>query len=134
MADAATELQTAVFARLSGDAGLTGLLGGGKIHDQTPAHVAFPYVTFGPAGVADWSTATERGSQHVFTLHAWSNRPGKKEMLGIMARVATLLDDAALALATHHLVALRLVSSDIRFDEDQAVHRGEMRFRAMIEI
>lgn len=130
---AASEFQTAVFTLLEGDSALAGLLGSGKIYDQTPAHVAFPYVTFGRTSSFDWDTATERGTEQIFTLHAWSKRQGKKEVLAIMARIAALLDDATLALATHHLVALRLEASDTRFDDDQAVHHGAMRFRALIE-
>ena len=127
------ELQRAVFARLAGDAGLTALLGGAKIHDHAPAHVAFPYVTFGRLSVFDWSTATEGGSEQIFTLHVWSKGQGKKETLAIMEAVRALIDDAGLTLTGHHLVLIRLDSVETRYDDEQAVHHGLMRFRALSE-
>ena len=133
MTQAATELQKAIFAALAGDSALAALLGGNKIHDHAPAHVAFPYVTFGRTSVFDWSTGTESGDEHLFTLHIWSKAQGKKETLAIMERVKALLHEAPLNLTGYHLVSLRLEFSEARFDEDVSVHHGLMRFRALTE-
>ena len=84
--------------------------------------------------MADWSTATEDGSEQIVTLHVWSKGQGKKEMLDIMETVRGLIDDAALALTGHHLVSIRLQAAETRFDEDLAVHHGLMRFRALTEV
>ena len=130
---AAAELQAAIHARLAGDATLATLLGGAKIYDFAPASVAFPYVTFGRTTVYDWSTASEKGTEQILSLNAWSKGQGKKEVLAIVDRLAVLLDDAALTLAGHRLVLLRLEQTEARFDEDIAVHHGLMRFRALTE-
>lgn len=129
----AAELQKAVFAALTGDAALGGLLGGPKVYDHAPANVAFPYITFGRTSIFDWSTGTESGSEHLFTLHIWSKARGKKEALEIMESARVLLDDAALELDQHRLVNLRLEFSEARFDEDHTVYHGLLRFRAVTE-
>ena len=129
----AAELQKAVFSALTADAALTALLGGQKIFDQAPANAAFPYLTFGRTSIFDWSTGTESGSEQLFTIHVWSKAKGKKETLEIMEAARARLDDAALALAGHHLVNLRLEFAEARYDEDLSVHHGLLRFRAVTE-
>ena len=129
----AAELQKAIFAALNTDAALIGLLGGNRIFDHAPANVGFPYVTFGKTSVYDWSTGTEKGSEHLFTLHVWSKAKGKKEVLDLMEAARARLDDASLALDAHHLVALRLEFAEARFDDDLSVHHGLLRFRALVE-
>ncbi|WP_442578513.1 DUF3168 domain-containing protein [Mesorhizobium sp. ASY16-5R] len=133
MTQAAAELQKAIFVTLGSDAVLVALLDGGKIYDHAPAHVAFPYITFGRSNAFDWSTGTESGDEQIFTLHIWSKAQGKKETLAIMEQVKALLHGAPLELAGFHLVSIRLEFSEARFDEDLSVHHGLMRFRALTE-
>jgi len=133
MTAAAIELQKAIFAALSGDAALAAALGGARIYDHVPANAAFPHVTFGRLSRSDWSTASEDGSEHLFTLHVWSKARGKVQAAAIMEIVRGLLHDAELALAGHVLVNLREEAADIRFDDDHDIYRGAMRFRAVTE-
>lgn len=131
---ATTELQKAMFAALAADAALTAALGGEpRIHDHAPASVSFPYLTFGRASVRDWSTATEDGSEHLFTIHVWSRARGKSETAAIMEIVRRRLHGAELALAGHALVNLRAQTGDIRFDDDHGVHHGSLLLRAVTE-
>ncbi|QPC87215.1 DUF3168 domain-containing protein [Mesorhizobium sp. NBSH29] len=132
MTSPAVELQKAIFATLSGDGALAALVGG-RIFDHAPASVAFPYITFGRTSVYDWSTASEGGSEQVFTLHVWSRAKGKLEVLSIMDRIRTKLDNAALVLAGHHLVNLRNEYSEARHVDDLSLHQGLLRFRAVTE-
>jgi hypothetical protein len=129
----AAELQKAVFSALAADAAVTALLGTGKIFDHAPAHVTFPYITFGRTSIFDWSTGTESGTEQLFTLHVWSKAKGKKETLAIMEAAKALLDDGALELDEHHLVNMRLEFAEERHDEDLSVHHGLLRFRAVTE-
>jgi hypothetical protein len=134
MSSAALELQKAVFSALQASSALAAALGGtARIHDHAPASVAFPYLTFGRLETGDWSTATEEGGEHVFTIHAWSKARGKAQVLAIMQAARGVLHDAALNLDGHHLVNLRLEFEDVRFDDDIAVYHGLMRFRAVTE-
>ncbi|MEX0955435.1 MAG: DUF3168 domain-containing protein [Rhizobiaceae bacterium] len=129
----AAEVQKAIHAALSGDATLVSLLGDTHVYDQAPPDVPFPYVTFGRTSVYDWSTGTESGTEQLLTLHVWSKGKGKKEALALMDAISATLNDAALALDGHHLVNLRLEFSEVLFDEDQSVHHGLLRFRAVTE-
>ena len=134
MSSAALELQKAVHAALAGSVALAAALGGAvRIHDHAPASVAFPYLTFGRLETSDWSTATEDGGEHVFTIHAWSKARGKAQVLAIIEAVRGMLHDAAPAVSGHHLVNLRLEFEDVRFDDDIAVYHGLMQFRAVTE-
>lgn len=130
---AAAELQKAVFSALAGDAALTELLGGSRIHDHTPANVAFPYITFGRTSGFNWDTGTENGAEHLFTLHIWSNAKGKAEALDLLEACRARLHDAPLTLERYTLVNLREEFSEARFDEDLAVYHGLLRFRAVTE-
>jgi hypothetical protein len=133
MTSPAVDLQKAIHAALAGDPALTAKLGGGKIYDVTPASPQFPYVSFGRTSLYDWSTGTEIGFEQLFTVHVWSKARGKSEALEIMELARRRLADAALPLETHHLVSLRLEFSEVRYDDDLAVHHGLLRFRALIE-
>jgi hypothetical protein len=129
----ATDLQKAVFAALAGDVALTAMIGVEKIYDHTPAKAEFPYITFGRASAFDWSTGTEPGSEHFFSLHVWSQARGRKQALAVMERVRIVLGQASLALDAHHLVLLRLEQAEVQFEPESAVHHGVMRFRALVE-
>lgn len=128
----AAELQKAIFAALRANEALAALVGA-RIFDHAPANVAFPYITFGRTSVYDWSTATESGTEQLFTLHAWSKGKGKKEALEIMELARLTLHDAALVLEGHSLVSLRLGFSEARYDDRNEAHHGLMRFRAVVE-
>ena len=133
MSGAVAELQKAIFEALGGDAQLTALLGADRIHDRAPPHTPFPYITFGRTSAFDWSTSTERGNEHLVTLHVWSKAKGRKETLELIEAARTVLDEAELPLDGHHLVSLRADYSEARYDEDLAVHHCILRFRAITE-
>lgn len=133
MTSSAVELQKAVFMTLGADASLTAAMGGSRIHDHAPANVAFPHITFGRTSIYDWSTGTEDGSEHIFTLHVWSKAKGKAETLEIMEVVKKALHDTNLELGGHRLINLRKEFEEARFDEDLSVYHGLLRFRAVTE-
>lgn len=133
MNGAVLELQEAVFRKLESHAPLASALGGVKIHDLTPAGLAFPYVTFGRADVHDWSTDMDSGCEVLFTLSAWSKHRGRREVLRLMQHVEDALDGDRLELPVHHLVSQQLEASEVRYNEDLDVFEGAMHFRAVIE-
>ncbi|KAB2910820.1 MAG: DUF3168 domain-containing protein [Hyphomicrobiaceae bacterium] len=126
-------LQQSVFARLSADATLLGLLGGARIYDDVPQAADFPYLTFGQSTVRDWSTATEAGDEHILTLHVWSQAKGRREAHEIMGAVRTALHDQGLSLAGHRLVNMRHEFSEARRDPDGETYHGIVRYRAVTE-
>ncbi|MBS9719888.1 DUF3168 domain-containing protein [Tianweitania sp. BSSL-BM11] len=132
MAAAAVELQRAIFAALKGDADVTALVGE-RIHDHPPAKIRFPYLTFGRSNSYDWSTGTEIGTEHLFSIHVWSKATGKTEVLELMGHIEALLREGAFDLGEHHLVNMTPSFAETRFDEDQALHHGLLRYRAVTE-
>ena len=50
-----------------------------RVYDEVPLRAEFPYLTFGQTIERDWSTGTEPGQEHTFTLHVWSRARGRKE-------------------------------------------------------
>ncbi len=63
MSSAGWELQKAALAD---DSALVALLAG-RVYDDVPRGAEFPYITFGPATLRDWSTGTETASEHLIT-------------------------------------------------------------------
>jgi hypothetical protein len=132
MATAAVELQKAIFAALKADNAIQAVVGG-RIHDHAPAKLRFPYLTFGRTSSYDWSTGTEIGTEHLFSIHVWSKATGKTEVLELMGQIEALLRDGTLALQGHQLVNLTPSFAETRFDEDQSLHHGLLRYRAVTE-
>lgn len=130
---AALALRQALFDRLAADAPLLALLGGVHVHDAPPKDAAFPFVTLGEAVVADWSTATEAGTEQSLTLHAWSRAGGRREAFAIAAAVQAALHDAPLALDGHRLANLRATTAEVRREGDGRTFHALVRFRAVTE-
>ena len=130
---ASAALRTAVHGALSTSPALIAALGGAKIYDEPPPNAAFPYVTLGEARVADFSSGSDAAAEHQLTLHAWSRQGGQREAHIIAGAVLQALDDAALALADHHLVNLRFSVADIRREADGRTYHALVRFRAVTE-
>jgi hypothetical protein len=133
MPSASWALQQSVFTRLTGDAPLLALLGAPRLYDDVPQRADFPYLTFGQTLARDWSTGTEDGNEHIFTLHVWSQARGKKEAHEIMGALRTALHDQSLTLPGHRLINLRHEHSEARRDPDGETIHGIVRYRATTE-
>jgi hypothetical protein len=133
MSSPAWELQKAVYGALIAHAGLVTLLGGARIYDEVPRGAAFPYVTFGPSTMRDWSTGTETASEHILTLRVWSKSGGERDVHLILEAIRTALHEAALTVVGHRLVSLRHELSDAMRDPDGETYFGTARFRAVVE-
>lgn len=133
MMSAAWALQQSIFMALSGNATVTGLLGGARIFDDVPRGAQFPYVTFGQSMMRDFSTGSEEGREHVVTLHVWSRAAGRKEAHEIIDALREALHDASLTLTGHRLVNLRYELSEARRDPDGETYQGIVRYRAVTE-
>ena len=126
-------LQQSIFAALTADVALTALLGAGRIFDDVPQGSALPYLTLGQSTARDWSTVTDDGTEHILTLHVWSNARGKKQAHEILGAVRSALHDRPLTLAGHRLINLRHEFSEARRDPDGETIHGLARFRAVTE-
>lgn len=133
MTSTSFELQKALVAKLSSDAGVTTLLGGARIYNDVPRGAALPYVTIGESIVRDWSTGSEGGHEHLLSIIVWSRAKGEREVHRILSAIEAALHDAALPLNRARLINLRHEFSEIRRDADGETSRGLMRLRAVTE-
>ncbi len=132
MSNPGWDLQKTVYSALAADAPLTILIGE-ALYDHVPQNAAFPYVVIDQMQVRDWSTGTERGSEHVLMLHIWSRYDGKREAYEVADAVREVLDGAELTLADNRLINLAHQYSDLKLDPDGETYHGVMRFRAVTE-
>ena len=126
-------LQQSLFAALSSDAGLLGLLGEPRIYDVPPQPPSFPHVTFGHSVVRDGDLDASPTDEHLVTLHVWSRTPGRRETHAIIGAIRSALHDRPLALDGHRLINLRHEFSEARRDVDGETMRGLVRLRAVTE-
>jgi hypothetical protein len=133
-ADPAWALQKATFAALSASAAVQAVLGNpARIYDHVPPGAVFPYLTLGEIEIEDWSSKSSRGFAAILTSHVFSRGRGRKEARAILEAVRAVLDNAALTLDDHVLVALRFQMAETLLDEDGLTYHGVARYRAMIE-
>jgi Protein of unknown function (DUF3168) len=126
-------LQSAVHARLTSDAALLALLGGAFIYDRAPQAAAYPYVTYGQSTTRDWSTGSERGDEHVLTIHVWSHGDGRKSVEAIVDAIRAALHEVTLTLNGHRLINLRRDFAETRRENDGDIMHALIRFRAVTE-
>ena len=129
---AALELQAALVAGLLADADLVALVDD-RIHDGAPRATAFPSVTLGETGQADWSSDNEPGGEVQLALHVWSREIGKREAWTIIGHLMRLLHDVPLTLDEHALVTIRVTFAEVRLDPDGMTEHGVVRIAALIE-
>jgi hypothetical protein len=127
------DLQKAAYQALTADAALSSLLGESWLYDDAPQNAPFPYVVIDQMRLNDWSTGTERGSEHILMLHVWSRHRGKREVYEISDAIRAALDDAELTLDDNRLINLTHQYSDLKRDEDGETWHTVMRFRAVTE-
>ena len=86
-------LQAAVFARMTGDTGLTDLVGTAIFDALPPGEVPGLYVALGPEKVRDASDATGQGAIHEFTISVVTDQSG----FAVAKTAAAAVSDALLA-------------------------------------
>ena len=128
-------LQKAVFAALGADENIKDIVDDPpRIFDTVPRRTAFPYLVIGDDKESDWSTTTDRGSEHQLTIHVYSRAAGHKEARVAADAVVAALDGAALALDGFRLIDLRWLTTDSTRESDGETIHAELRFRAVVEV
>jgi hypothetical protein len=130
---AALSLRAAVHARLSGDAGLGGALGGAKVYDEVPAGAAPPYVVLSQMTTTNAGTADEPSEEHQLMLEVWSRQGGLAEVLLAAERIVAALDAAALTASGCRLANFRWLQTDARRAPNGRYRSASIRFRALTE-
>lgn len=99
-------VQKAVYALLTADPELSGLLVGG-VYDYTPETAPYPFLVIGEAVDTPDNRLDGFGWQTLVTLHVWTQAEGNRQGLEIGARVTALLDHQPLTLPGYAHVATR---------------------------
>ncbi len=129
----ADALQAAVFARLSGDAGLNAVVQG-AVHDALPAG-ALPetYVMLGPETVIDRSDMDGEGAEHRFVVSVHSSASGFANAKRAAMAVSAALHHADLPLSQGRLIYLNFERAVAKRDTTAGQRRIDLRFRARVE-
>lgn len=130
MAHAANALQKAIYQTLAGDAALAAMIGTNGVFDHRIAGKQMPYLVIADIVTNDFGPDAE---EHVLTIEAWSDTPGRLEVQSIAARVTDLLDEMTAPLDGAILVNLQHRTTRVHREPKTAALRAEMRFRAVTE-
>ena len=127
-------LQQAIYAALVASGEIKDVVGDPpRVFDAVPRDTAFPYIVVGDGSESDWSTASDKGSEHRIEVHAWSRAAGHRETKLVAEAVRDALDLAELDVAGQALVDIRYLSTDFTRDADGETYRAVVRFRAAME-
>ncbi len=128
------DLQTWLFAHLSGDAALRTDLGDpARIYDTVPAGRQLPCIVLRRVEATEWSTADLPGRALMATIDIWSRSENRAELYRIADRVTAVLRNAdPVAGATRIVLTVPLTQSFTR-ERDQDAFFGQLRFRFLCE-
>jgi hypothetical protein len=125
-------LRSAIRTAALADATLAGAVNS-SFFDGAPKDALFPFVAFGDVVLRDWSTGSDAGLEHQFTLDIWSSQPGNGETLKIADQILDFLGRTVLQLQGAQLIDLRFVSFEARRESNGRYAKGRLRFRAITE-
>jgi len=125
------ETQKAVYALLSGDTTLAGLVSG--VFDYVAADVAYPYVTVGDITAEDNSVQGLKRWLLNMNVNVYGRALGRSEALGIIERLRVLLDDQPLSITGFTHVFTKVVSFDTKQDSDGSAVNGRLVLKIYVE-
>ena len=131
MSSSALALQIAMRGALLAHAPLLALLGGGHVFDEVPRGEQEPFMAFAGIETRDWSVQGQKGHEHFVSLEVKTRSRSRRLAQDIVGEIETALDDAALTLAGHMLVNLRLTFSTVA--KSNELFGAVVRFRATTE-
>jgi hypothetical protein len=129
----AAALQAAVFARVSGDAAVAGLVGDAVFDAMPPGVLPGLYVSLGPEVVRDRSDKTGAGAEHEFAVSVHSDAAGFAAAKAVAGAVSDALVDARLTLARGRLVGLWFLRAKATRVGSGERRRIDLTFRARVE-
>lgn len=134
-ADSAWDVQTALYSRLAGAAGLTALLAAGAagVCDHVPEGLAFPYVVLSGLRTEASDTQQSHGYDITLTIASYSRAEGMKELRSVMAAIYDALHDASFTVPNQTLILCRQISAETQLESDGITRAGLQRFRIITE-
>ena len=136
MADGfALALQKGLRAALAADAGVAALVSG-RIYDEPPQNVTFPYIRFGDITPNAFDTDTALGASVDISIEVHSrSASGRVEAARIVEAVRAALhrQEASVTVAGHTLVELIFQVFSVTRDDEGRGHTAVIALQAMLE-
>lgn len=127
------DIQQAIYARLTGDATLMGLVTG--VFDHVPEDVDHPYVTIAESIESPDNRHGGFGRSTLITPQVWTRSRGHAQGLEIAGHIIRLLDHQSLSIAGHHTVSVRYELAQPLIDPEPPgdIRRVRLNFRITSE-
>lgn len=131
MSDAGWELQVAVYDKLTSTLAVPGTA---RVYDHMPPleERQFPYVTLGEDFMRDFGSKSRIGTEHVFSLHAWSRSGDWYEVKKISALIHAAFHEKEVSLTSGVNVMTRFIDARSMDDPDGVTRHGIQRFRFFV--
>ncbi|WP_327587041.1 DUF3168 domain-containing protein [Nonomuraea sp. NBC_00507] len=128
-------VQQAIYARLTADAPLMGLIDG--VYDEVPEAKDKPYIVFAEITEKDDSTHDRRGFELMVTLNIWSAYRGFGQIGQVLTNVDRVLHRVQLDVAGWELISIARQpapqqSAGVRRVADPNIRQGQARFRVWV--
>jgi hypothetical protein len=126
-------LQAAVYARLTGYAPLTSLIGD-RVFDPAPLEAEMPYISFGPSDYVPDDYDCITGRTETLQIDVWSTAlDGQRECKAITDLVHRALHNHVPALVTGAVVNIEVTLVQVFRDRDGVTTRGVVQIEALLE-
>ena len=127
---ALTNIQQALYSKLTGDGVLMGMITG--VYDAVPERTALPYVVIGDGSseVADSLASTTTRCE--LEIEVWTDIKGRKSALIAMDRIYGILHQGTLSVSGFELLHARCLESFTELVEVGPRLRGVLRFEILV--
>ncbi|WP_306186972.1 DUF3168 domain-containing protein [Streptomyces sp. MK5] len=132
MATGLWPLQEAVYAKLTADAALMGLVTG--VFDEVPEEQPFPYVTLGSITEVPDDAHDRQGLTAQVVLHVWSKYRGYREAAQILAAVDAVLDRKPLAVDGFTDISVAQAQHQSMRDSDPTIRHINVQYRVWMTV
>ncbi|GGV80488.1 DUF3168 domain-containing protein [Streptomyces thermoviolaceus] len=132
MATALWPLQQAVYAKLTADTTLMGLVSG--VYDEVPEDVEFPYVTLGSITELPDDAHDRQGLTAQVVLHIWSKYHGYREAAEILAAMDQVLDRKPLAVDGFTDISIAQAQHQSMRDSDPTIRHINVQYRVWMTV
>lgn len=130
---ASSELQTAIYAALVADSGVSALVGS-RIYDPPPSGAVFPYISFGPTDAVEADTFCLTGRVETVQVDVWSrSEAGSLECKAIVDAIKAALHDSPPTLTEAACATMIVTQTRVFRDEDGITTHGVVVVEADIE-
>jgi hypothetical protein len=124
-------LQQKVFEILSADAGIIALVGV-RVYDWVPDNAPKPYIALGSPVALPFGSHTHDGFEVTFTIHAYSESPGRKEAMTIGNRIYQLLHGVDLGIVGFETVSCQEAVSRVLREDDGKTHHAFIQYQIIL--